>query len=207
MSSPPWPFVLPVHDTMLRSYDVRAALKASETATDVSKLASLAYLLPPYGSPAQSMEDTFQDQENETPSHSAAHIDTDLDSEAMTDIHIQVVESLTQLNLELLRHTKTIPSVASHPLDTTKDVDPFRLDDTFRLTTSFLQIAQSLQPRRHQGRGTADGVAVGSASYSFTQITQSASTGTIGDIISKPARLRFSVRERPFIRDEQHRFR
>ncbi|KAI0109860.1 hypothetical protein F4814DRAFT_424764 [Daldinia grandis] len=61
------------------------------------------------------------------------------------DSHIQVVATLTQLNLDLLRHAKTIPPLTSQAPDLTKDFVPFNLDDTFQLTTSFLDTVRPLQ--------------------------------------------------------------
>ncbi|KAK6957355.1 hypothetical protein Daesc_000139 [Daldinia eschscholtzii] len=60
------------------------------------------------------------------------------------DPHIQIVATLTQLNLDLLRHAKTIPPLTSQPPNITKDFVPFNLDDTFQLTTSFLETVRPL---------------------------------------------------------------
>ncbi|KAI4862251.1 hypothetical protein F4820DRAFT_32375 [Hypoxylon rubiginosum] len=63
----------------------------------------------------------------------------------ITDVHIHVVENLTQLNLDLLHHAKTVPPLTGQPPDITKDYVPFKLDDTFKLTTSFLDVVRSLR--------------------------------------------------------------
>ncbi|KAI0164281.1 hypothetical protein GGR52DRAFT_582081 [Hypoxylon sp. FL1284] len=70
---------------------------------------------------------------------------TDIDSTAVTDAHIQVVEHLTALNVDLLRHAKTIPPLNGLPPDITRDHESFKLDDIFKLTVAFRDVVQSLQ--------------------------------------------------------------
>ncbi|KAI0379539.1 hypothetical protein F5Y04DRAFT_259938 [Hypomontagnella monticulosa] len=62
----------------------------------------------------------------------------------LSNAHIQVVASLTTLNLDLLRHANTVPPLTGPAPDMTKDFEPFKLDDTFQLTTAFLNIVRSL---------------------------------------------------------------
>ncbi|KAI6089181.1 hypothetical protein F4821DRAFT_257332 [Hypoxylon rubiginosum] len=74
------------------------------------------------------------------------------DTPTITDAHLQVVESLTQLNLDLVRHARTVPPLTGQPPDITKDYVPFKLDDTFKLTTTFLDVVRSLRLQESQDR-------------------------------------------------------
>ncbi|KAI1864606.1 hypothetical protein JX265_008330 [Neoarthrinium moseri] len=62
-----------------------------------------------------------------------------------SEAHIQVVQTLTKLNLDLLQHFNTIPLHALAPLDPPQDKELFHLDHTFQLTKVMLDVIQTLQ--------------------------------------------------------------
>lgn len=57
---------------------------------------------------------------------------------------MQVVETLSKLNLDLLRHALTIPPHAGTPPDISQDDEQFNLDDTLRLTSIFIETVKPL---------------------------------------------------------------
>lgn len=61
-----------------------------------------------------------------------------------TVAHVQVVETLSKLKLDLLRHALTIPPHASAPPGISQDDEQFNLDDTLRLTSIFIETVKSL---------------------------------------------------------------
>ncbi|KAH9903785.1 hypothetical protein F4778DRAFT_99642 [Xylariomycetidae sp. FL2044] len=61
------------------------------------------------------------------------------------DSHLRVVESLNQINRDLLIHATTIPPLTSQTPDITKDHEQFNLDQTFKLTSGFLDVVRPFQ--------------------------------------------------------------